>query len=318
MSHRARLLATLLLAFALWCPARAGDVLVVKKIDRRFPTGYCPIDVRNIGSNHYGAFFTPGGTSVHITFSANNFDSNNQWFAHRLDNIAVVRSASFAAHSGVTPGFDICYVDSNGAPAFFFDDPTVTSADMPFLETFATSAGSFDLSNGAYFLPVDSLRNCDGGDQPSSAPLPTTGTDAGGGSLALGRPSDGAVTLSTSVEVTGLTPGTQYLVTGWWWACQAETLRSLEIDVEGLPFDGTPPGATLIGVDDVAQTSGVDRLVRFPNLTTGADNSSGRSAIISAIAKRSPSATRPASPIASSPSTTIAWSSSTRRPATAP
>ncbi len=256
-----------LLAVAAATTAVAGDLIVVDKLDRRFPTGYCPFETRTSNGHSTAMAFTPGGPDVHITMNLRGFNSFGQQFRFRLDNIAVVRSDAFAAHSGVPPvggtaihpfHWEFCYEGLQDAPALFFEG--LPPAELPFIETFDSSPGIFTLTGGAFYLSGGDGLDCDNNPYPNGGPLPSSGQFDGGGALAFFAGG------STSFDVTGLIPGTEYLLHGWWYSCAADT-AALEVTVEGaLP---APTGRSLLALNDVGQTSGVDQLVRIPDPVTG-------------------------------------------------
>jgi hypothetical protein len=205
--------------------------LVQKPLTRRFPLNYCPFETRDVDPQQgaFGLYFTPNGTTVTLHFRVPNMNSFGFWGEHRIDNIVVVSKAVFLANSGVPAGFGDCYSDplpgfpntGNDAPAFFFN--RFAPGTLPFVERFDSDpAGDpnrpWDLTRGAYFLAEGATTDCQNlSPKPSSAPRnPETGTDCSYGALALGEEADLNIDIHTSIPVTGLVAGTEYIVIGWW------------------------------------------------------------------------------------------------------
>jgi len=175
-----------------------------KTLDRRYPTFYCPID-----NDTFDLTFTATTDRVKIKISADNFDASNHWMEQRFDNIAVVPKTVFDAHRLVTPGFSACFLTPPGPanyPAYNF-----SAAGTPenFFDQFTTNPPTaWDLTNYGWWN--------DGSDNQNAPNDSINGTPRTGGALALGRLEDGEGTVSTDFTVTGLRPGTLYILTGWW------------------------------------------------------------------------------------------------------
>jgi len=186
-----------------WMAAPCDDaVQFTKTLDRRYPTAYCPID-----NDTFDLTFTATTDRVKIKISAANFNGAN-WNEQRFDNVVVVAKSVFDAHRLLIPNFTACYLTPPGPENYQGYDFSAASTPENFLEMFDSNAALWDLTNYGWF---------DNSSFNASAPRnSTTGSDRTGGALALGRLEDGAVTVGTDFTVTGLTPGTLYILTGWW------------------------------------------------------------------------------------------------------
>ena len=181
---------------------------LVKRLDRRFPSEYCPID-----NESFDLTFTAATDRVKVKIEADNF-AGATWLEQKLDNLTIVPNSVFLGNRVLTPGWSACYLKP--APQNY-QGYNFTAAGTPenFLDLFDANAAAFDLTNFGWW---DNAFN-------ASAPRnPASGSDRSGGALALGRQEDGAVVASTDFSVTGLTPGTLYVLTGWW---STQTLNSL-------------------------------------------------------------------------------------------
>jgi hypothetical protein len=225
-----RLLHTGLIALAagfIVLGAAADAAAFTKTLDRRFPSSYCPID-----NDSFDLTFTAITDRIKIKISGNNLNGSGSWLEQRLDNMVIVPKSVFDAHRLVTPGFSFCYQDPGPAnyPGYDF---SAAGTPESFLDLFDSNAAAWDLTNYGWY--DDTSFN-------ASAPRdPAVGADRNGGALALGRQEDGFVTVSTDFTVTGLTPGTLYVVTGWW---STEDLNTLTFDFNlspcvDLDADGT-------------------------------------------------------------------------------
>jgi len=173
-----------------------------KTLDRRYPTAYCPVD-----NDTFDLTFTATTDRVKIKISANNF-TGTSWNEQRFDNMIIVPKTVFDAHRLLIPNFTACYLDPPGPANYMGYDFSAAGTPENFLDLFDANAAAWDLTNYGWF---------DATSFNASAPrVSTTGTDRTGGALALGRLEDGAVTVGTDFTVTGLTPGTLYILTGWW------------------------------------------------------------------------------------------------------
>ncbi len=227
---RTRVMLVALGIVAAWSHETRADLLLRQKpLDRRFPLNYCPFETRDVnpGAGAFGLYFTAVGPQATLKFEARNQNEFDLWNDHRIDDIVVVRRSTFEANRGVPAGFADCYSDElpgypgtgPNAPAFFFN--RFAPASLPFIELFDTNPTGvrpWDLSHGAYYLAQNSTTNCqDLSPKPSGAPRnPEAGSDCTGGALGLGRQSDGDVVASTSIPITGLVNGVEYIVVGWW------------------------------------------------------------------------------------------------------
>jgi hypothetical protein len=197
------------LAATLVAPAGAEEELIQpKQLDRRFPQfQFCPITLT--------LDFVAPGTEATIHFRANvyGFDPSTSqltYIRHEIDGIALSTTADHAANSGFPPSgsnSENCYLDAP-APSFFYNRAGLS---LPLLELFDTdpTARGWDMTQGAYFDPT---RSC-----PRD---PEHDLDLTGGALGLGLDLPGgsaADSARTSITVTGLTPGTSYTVSGWWY-----------------------------------------------------------------------------------------------------
>ncbi|HJQ98675.1 MAG TPA: putative metal-binding motif-containing protein, partial [Candidatus Polarisedimenticolaceae bacterium] len=214
-----------LTAFAFALPSLATTKTVT--VDRRLPVNqYCPIDNRD-----FDLTFVAEQAEVDITIEAFNTTTGGIWIQNRLDNIAVIDKASYDAHHVVPMGFESCY----GAPG----DPNAPALDFGasgtferYLGLFDGSAGGWDLNHGAFYQGgVSAPRN------------PALGTDTTGGALGLGILGNGNAVVSTSLHLANLTPGTQYIVTGWWYV--KDTSRPLMVTIDMAPcLDDDGDGVT--------------------------------------------------------------------------
>ena len=240
-------LAASLAALLLATSARAA---IVKTVDRKFPTGkYCPLESRAAAGVDL-TFVAPAST-VRVRFSGSNLDGGGQWNSFRLDNVSLVAKTVFDAHLVADlPGFDDCYNEAAppgqatggipNVPAYDFN-----AANTPELLLDLFPSGMAGWSGSHVFH-----------DPNSTAPTaPATGTGSSGGSLALGAEDDGNVVASASRLVSGLTPGSQYVLFAWWYAASTSPL-TLAIEVPCADADGD--GRALCGACDLApgQTCG--------------------------------------------------------------
>jgi hypothetical protein len=218
-----------------------------KVIDRKFPVFfYCPIDPT------LTLTFTATGPQAILSVAADNF-TGPSWNAQVVDNLAIVPQSVFQAHQVVTPGYEICYdrpVGSPPTPGYDF----AGGAPEAYLNLFDTGAAGWDLGAYAFY------------NSSSSAPRnPSVGNDTSGGGLALGNTDDGAVRATASTLVTGLVPGTTYVVTGWWYT---QNLTPLEI---GIDFN-VPKTLSLAGASFTAYDSTTDFPDHSLGMLTGGSN----------------------------------------------
>src|SRR5262245_60668438 len=204
------------LAVLVFAPREASAQSFKKVIDRNFPVFFfCPIDPAATLT------FTATGTDAILSFSADNFNAGS-WNNHAVDNVAVVPQSVFLANQtqGPPPGYETCYIapGPQNVTAYNF----VAGSPEAYLNLFDTNATGWDLGPYGYY------------NVGSSAPrIPALGSgqggDVSGGSLGLANTDAGSVRGTVSTTVTGLVPGTTYVVTGWW---DTQNLSPLEIDVD--------------------------------------------------------------------------------------
>ena len=247
-----RSLTRLALALALTAviPAAAlagGDIIPSKKIVRSFPVGtWCPLPI--------SISFTPPVSSVIVYFDAQVYIDNGfgslSWTGQQIDNVSVVTTAQVAANSGTASGqscddenISNCYgefpVDEPPPSYLFFNRPGLTLAHLELFDSDPTARG-WDMIHGGYFvnsLSPDFFR--------FTAPrVPEGCGDPTGGSLGLGpvsTPESIDAVATTSITVSGLTPGTSYDLGAWWNTKEANpggNVILLTIRIERQ--DGTP------------------------------------------------------------------------------
>lgn len=158
-----------------------------KTLERRFPEGTCPIETEFLGT------FVSATGHIQLTFATTNgfFDGPDFVFYDQLIARLVILEASvFESNKALSDEF--CYFDGEvfELPPTF--DPS-TAAGVVFFDDFnpSTSECAWDLSDGASI------------------------TD---GSLHLGAEGLGAVPVTTSVVISGLTPNLSYVIAGDWQA----------------------------------------------------------------------------------------------------
>ncbi len=229
---RPRLLSrSLLAAFA--CVSIASDVYAQtqqlnKEVLRKFPELFCPLDTPLIGT-----FVTDTGT-IQLTFVVGLGGSNLKsggieaaGFNQILDDISIIEAAEYANEANTDE--TTCYFDGPPFVRAFKTGSLPNNPKVPFYDLFdpSTSPCPWDETDG--FTITDGALHFTGA------------TDVG----------------STSVVISGLTPGTEYVIHGRWSA-------------EGFPFalDCTDTAALCmqITVDDL--TSGCVNPVE--NATWGA------------------------------------------------
>ena len=231
---------TLFLLLASALPAYAAVKTVT--IDRRPPVNqYCPID-----NGDFDLTFVADSAHARLTIEAYNTTTSGIWIQNRLDNIAVISKASYDAHLVAPPGFSACYA-SPGDPNVPALDFNASGTFESYLALFDTSIFSWDQNDGAFFQSgVSAPRD------------PALGTDTTGGAMALGVLGDGNILITTTIRIGNLTPGTQYVVTGWWYV--KDTSRPLKIKIDTLPcsdLDGD-------GVSDCDGDCGVGNPSAYP------------------------------------------------------
>jgi hypothetical protein len=277
MSKFLRFLSAVAVALAAGSAVQASALIVV---ERRFPTNfYCPID-----NDDFDLTFVAEGPFARLTFTGNNRGPTAQWLHRRLDNIGIEAKSIYDANKLVSPGYDICYVAPGHAntPGYNF-----SAAGTPeiYLNLFDTNADGWDLNRGAYFDPgpgVSAIRN------------PPVANDVSGGALAMGRETVGQVSVTTSVLISGLTTGVNYILTGWWnldnelspMTVLIDTLPCIDRDADGVVDcsdcdDRNPkrkPGGTEVcdGIDNdcdglIDESTPCDRVCDVPQLVGGSN-----------------------------------------------
>jgi hypothetical protein len=199
--------------------AHAGGGVFQISLGRRFPSEYCPID-----NDSFDLSFTADTDRAKITIQGNNF-SGATFLAQRFDNMVVVPKSVFDANRFVTPGFSACFQPPVGPVNYAGYNFSAAGTTENFFDQFDLNAAAWDLTNYGWW---DNSFNASA-PRDSDDPLPG---DRTGGALALGRETDGAVTVSTDFMATGLTPGTLYVLTGWW---STATLNTLTITIDPSP-----------------------------------------------------------------------------------
>lgn len=158
-----------------------------KTLVRKFPEGFCPLDTQLIGS-----FVTNTGI-IQLTFvsglggsSSATVNGAAATFSQVLDDISIIEAAEFSANS-VEDDVTFCYFD--GPPyALVYQGSVTGNPKVPFYD----------------------------GLGPSTSPCPwdeTNGFTISNGGLEYSGAGDLA---STSVVISGLTPGTLYVIHGRW------------------------------------------------------------------------------------------------------
>ena len=221
---------------------------IKKTIDRHFPVFfYCPIDpVATLT-------FTATGTEAILSFSADNY-TGQTWNAMAVDNVAIVPQSVFNAHQVLTSGYETCYIPPGppNTPGYNF----VGGSPEAYLNLFDTGTTGWDLGLYGYYDSSHSApRN------PAASPP----IDTSGGGIGLGNTDDLAVRATVSTRVTGLVPGTAYVVTGWWYT---QERSPLEI---GIDFS-LPKTLTIAGASFTPYDSSIDSADHTSGLLTGTSN----------------------------------------------
>jgi hypothetical protein len=191
-------------------PLHAQDELLVPKVIKRpFPQGvYCPLP--------FDMVFTANATSAvlristtTVNFSDDNNNGDPAWSDQRLDNICVSPDKAYNANLG-TYLYDCYYPHPEARLTSVFEFQNAGA--LPLKETFTSdpAVSGWDVTHGAYWNPTSTAPNDPDNDQSLT---PT-------GALGLGA-FDPAFSLTdsayTTKSVTGLTKGSVYHVTGWWY-----------------------------------------------------------------------------------------------------
>jgi hypothetical protein len=247
-AHLGRLLALPVLTIGLsLASSRPAEAQTFKKvIDRAFPVFfYCPIDPA------LTLTFTASGSQAILSFSADNY-SGTQWAGHVVDNVAIVPQSVFNANQVLSPGYETCY-SAPGSPNTKGYD-FINGSPEAYLNLFDAGANGWDLGTLGYYNNFNSApRN------------PTTGGDLTGGGLGLGEVDDPHTRVTVSTLVSGLVPGTTYVVTGWWYA---QVLAPIEI---GIDFS-LPKTLSIAGTSFTAYDSTTDFPDHSAGVLTGSSN----------------------------------------------
>lgn len=219
--------------------AQAQELLPPRVTDRKFPQfTFCPIPLEmSFVANKPTATLRISTTTVNYLYS--DFSGTEQRWAHQsIDNVCVVPEDVYLANRGPLAGSaEDCYIGAPITETFYFH----TAGAIPLKEDFSVlpSLNGWDLSHGAYWYETRTAPN-----------NPSTGTgEIPLGSLGLGpdTPShaltDSAYTMR---QVSGLTPGVTYRVTGWW-AVEEMQLDKIFLTVAVLDDSATPIARTTWG-----------------------------------------------------------------------
>jgi len=222
-------------------------------IARRTPINqFCPIDNRENDLT-----FVAEQAEVRITIQAFNSTAGGLFIQNRFDNIAVIDKASYDAHQVVAPGFEACY----GAPG----DPNAPALDFNASGTFERYLMLFDGTAAGWEMSGDAFYQSG----PSAPRNPALGTDTTGGALAFGVLGDGNVVISATIQIPNLTPGTQYVMTGWWYV--KSTSRPLTVKIDTAPCrDGDADGVLDCAGD--CNDNDIDVKPGAPEWCDGVDN----------------------------------------------
>ncbi len=159
-----------------------------KTLERKFPEAYCPLPTEFMGT------FVSTTGSIRLSFETTNGYDNGPdfvFYQQQLDNIVVLEASVFDANK---LEHETCYFDGGINylnPAF---NP-VGAVGVVFFDSFnpSTSPCAWDETDGATI-------------------------DSGEGALKLGTIGLGAVPVTTSVVISGLTPNVPYVIAGDWHA----------------------------------------------------------------------------------------------------
>jgi hypothetical protein len=238
---RHRLLLSILALLALvsslpLAPARADEEIPPRSMTRKFPAGtFCVLPVR--------IQFTASETAVRVFFDAQVYvdDGGNLVWTHQwIDNVTLATKATVDANIHPPPASgesQSCYTaDGDPLPTdyFYFNTPGLT---LQLKETFDTdpTARGWDMSNGGYFDPLESA--------PRDVEVETEDPIIGG-SLGLGleSPTPSLSQIATSsIDISGLSPGTQYELGAWWQAQFVKYPHDVDyLTVRIETIDGTP------------------------------------------------------------------------------
>lgn len=217
----------------------AQELLPPRVTDRKFPQfTFCPIPLEmSFVANKPTATLRFSTTTVNYLYS--DFSgSEPRWSHQSIDNICVVPEAVYLANRGPLAGSaQDCYIGAPIAETFYFH----TAGTIPLNENFAAlpSLTGWDLLHGAYWYETRTAPN-DPSTGSGNIPLGSLGLGADNPPYAL---TDSAY---TTKQVTGLTPGQTYRVTGWW-AVEEMQLDKIFLTVAVLDDSATPIARTTWG-----------------------------------------------------------------------
>ncbi|HKQ59512.1 MAG TPA: T9SS type A sorting domain-containing protein [Candidatus Eisenbacteria bacterium] len=205
----------------------AQDVVVIspRPIDRKFPTGFCPIEV-------VFPFVAPGPSAT-LRFAANVSAAGGPT-GQGIDNICVVSQSAYDANHGTCPACPT-YNPAPPVTGLLFNRLGV----LPFKELFDDdpAARGWDMSEGAWW---DQSASAPNNPESGSSNVPPLGFLRLGGAYG-DCPRD---TARTGVVVSGLVTGQSYVLTGWWHAGVTMTLGQTTLvvsaDTGPLHRNGTP------------------------------------------------------------------------------
>lgn len=205
-------------------PADAGKVIGSSgPIDRGslYVVYWCP------SHQLWPGTFVADGTEATIVFTA--LKEYDGFYLHqRIDNVAVVEKNVFDANSQLVqhPNIDCTFA----GPELMLMFHTMNPADFVYFEQFHTGVPpEWDLSDYAYYYAggkngyASAFNDLDN-------PLPSPSST--GGSLGILCPTDPSTVGSTKITVTGLTPGTEYVLS-FWWSIHSGGLGALTVDIYG-------------------------------------------------------------------------------------
>lgn len=164
---------------------------LVKKLERKFPEGSCPLD-----TNFLGTFTTETGIVQLIFLTRGDDDGGDlKWqgaavaFSQVLDDISIIEAAEFAANQVEDPGN--CYFDGPPYMPVFTGD-LLNNPNVPFYEPFSPPS--------------------------SECAWVTDGATISAGELHFDGAGASGEIFTASVVISGLTPGTPYVLHGRWFA----------------------------------------------------------------------------------------------------
>lgn len=197
-----------------------------KDVERKFPSEWCPVPTAFLGT------FTSDTGIIKLSFSTTNgYDDTFGFvpFEQKLDNVSIIEEAYFNLESTPHPS---CYFDGTVNQMAAAD--LIGKPEVPYYEQFTPPSGGcpWDETNGASINVAQ-------------------------GWIELGDASGPVEDVSTSVIISGLTPGTVYVVHGDWFAvefslpanctganiCMHVTVEDVPQNCNPLPVEGSTWGA---------------------------------------------------------------------------